>query len=106
MAYTYQLGFKIKEEQMEMLRIGSNLEKVIGSLRTMLPGEPGFISARGMHTVYNSGSIRVLVQSSWEQWDDLLLHQRSGLAEQKVLAEFGPDVIFDDLHVQIFKEVP
>jgi heme-degrading monooxygenase HmoA len=105
MAYTYQVKFKIKEEQREQLRIGANLEKIIGYLRTLLPGEPGFISVRGMHSMNIPGPTRVVVQSTWDLWEDLLLHQKSGLAEQKVLVEFGPHIAFEDLVMQIYKEV-
>lgn len=106
MAYIYQVSFEIRHEQMEQLRIGSALERTLGYLRTLLPNEPGFITARAMYTLDTPGGTHLVVQSTWDQWEDLQAHQTSELAEQKVLTEFKPHVALDDLTVQVYEEVP
>ena len=106
MAYTYQVGFEIKHEQIEQLRIGAVLEKVLGYLRTLLPNQTGYISARAMYSLDMPDKTYLLVQSTWDEWEDLQAHQTSGLAEQKVLSEFEPHVALEDLSVHIYEEVP
>jgi len=105
MAYTYLVSFEIGQEQMEQLHIGAALEKVLGYLRTLLPNEPGFMTARAMHSLDDLGPTSVIVQSMWDQWEDLLAHQSSGLAEQKVLSEFEPHVKIEDLTVHVYEEI-
>jgi hypothetical protein len=106
MAYTYQVSFEIKHEQMEQLRIGAALEKILGYLKTLLPNQTGFISARAMYSLDTPGKTLLEVQSTWDGWDDLKSHQQSGLAEQKVLSEFEPHVALKDLDVHIYQEIP
>ncbi|MFL7894218.1 MAG: hypothetical protein ACK2UM_09150 [Anaerolineales bacterium] len=105
MAYTYQVSFEIKHDQMEQLRIGAALEKILGYLRTLLPNEMGFITARAIYSLDILGKTHLLVQSTWDQWEDLQAHQASGLAENKVLREFEPHVSLEDLSVHIYEEV-
>jgi heme-degrading monooxygenase HmoA len=106
MAYTYQVSFEIEHEQMDQLRIGAALEKILSYLRTLLPNQPGFISARAMFSIDIQDKTHLQVQSIWDEWEDLLAHQRSELAEQKVLAEFEPHVALEDLSVHVYEEVP
>ena len=106
MAYTYQVSFEIEHEQMEQLHIGSALERVLGYLRTLLPNQMGYISARALYSLDRPGKTHLLVQSTWDEWEDLLAHQDSKLAEQKVLSEFEPHVALEDLQVHIYEEVP
>jgi hypothetical protein len=105
MAYTYQVGFEISHEQMDQLRIGAALEKVIGYLRTLLPNQPGFINARAMYSLDTSEKVHLIVQSTWDLWEDLQTHQSSGLAEQKVLSEFKPHLKIEDLTVSVYEEI-
>jgi hypothetical protein len=106
MAYTYQVEFDINQQQIEQLRIGATLEKVLGYLRTLLPSEQGYISARAMYTLDIPGTTHLTVQSTWDQWEDLLAHRESGLAEQKILREFQPHVALEDLTIHTLEEVP
>lgn len=106
MAYTYQVSFEIEHEQMEQLRIGAALEKTLSYLRTLLPNQPGFISAHAMYSLDFPNKTHLLVQSFWDEWEDLQAHQASGLAEQKVLSEFEPHVALEDLTVHVYEEVP
>ena len=106
MAYTYQVSFEIEHEQMEQLRIGAALEKILGYLRTLLPNQPGYISARAMYSLDIPNKTHLLVQSIWDEWEDLQVHQASGLAEQKVLSEFEPHVALEQLSVHVYEEVP
>jgi heme-degrading monooxygenase HmoA len=106
MAYIYQVSFSIEHDQMEQLRIGAGLEEVLGYLRTLLPNMPGFVTARAMFSVDSPQKTHLLVQSIWDQWEDLEAHQKSNLAEQKILKSFQPHVAIEDLTVRIFEEVP
>jgi len=106
MAYTYQVSFEIEPDQMEQLQIGAALERVLGYLRTLLPNELGFNSARALFSLDIPGKTHLLVQSIWDEWEDLEAHRNSGLAEQKVLSEFEPHVALEDLKVHIYEEVP
>jgi heme-degrading monooxygenase HmoA len=106
MAYIYQVNFSIEHDQMEQLRIGANLEEVLGYLRTLLPNMPGFITARAMFSVDLPGKTHLIIQSIWDQWEDLLAHKESNLAEQRILKSFQPHVALEDLAVHIFEEVP
>jgi len=105
-AYIYQVSFEIGHEQVEQLRIGAPLEKILGYLRTLLPNESGFITARAMYSLDRPTMTHLVVQSVWDQWEDLQAHQSSGLAEQKVLSEFEPHVALEDLMVYIYEEIP
>lgn len=106
MAYIYQVSFEIEHSQLEQLRIGANLEEVLGYLRTLLPNMPGFITARAMFSVDNADKTFLLVQSIWDHWEDLVKHRESNLAEQRILSSFKPHVQVEDLEVHIFEEVP
>ena len=106
MAYIYQVSFEISHGQMDQLRIGAALERTLGYLRTLLPNQPGFVTARAMYRLDTPGRTHLVFQSTWDQWEDLQSHQSSELAEQKVLSEFKPHVALDDLTVHIYEEVP
>ena len=45
MAYIYEVSFDINKNQMSQLQIGQPLERVLGYLRTLLPGEPGYVTS-------------------------------------------------------------
>lgn len=106
MAFVYQVGFAIRPDQMNQLQIGASLERVLGYLRSLLPSEPGFVSARAMYSLDNPNETYLVFESAWEFWEDLDAHRRSSSAEDKVLTEFKPHVALEDLTVQIFQDVP
>ena len=105
MAFLHQVEFTIGPEHLSELEIGASLERVIGYLRTLLPGEPGFISARAYQSLKYEPVVHVQVASLWDTWEDLLSHRDSALAEDKILSEFEPHVQIDDLRVSIYREV-
>jgi hypothetical protein len=105
MAYIYQVGFDIRPDQMSELQIGASLERVLAYLRTLLPGEPGHITSRAMHSVDVPDRIHLVFQSVWEGWDDLENHRASSISEDKVLTEFKPHVELQDLVVRVYEEV-
>jgi hypothetical protein len=107
MAYIYEVGFHITPEQTKELEIGSSIERVLGYLKTLLPGEDGYETVRAFHSVDQKPGdpVMVVIQSSWEYWDDLVKHRDSELAEEKVLLEFGEHLSKDDLAVHTFEEV-
>ena len=105
MAYIYQVSFDIRPDQMSELQIGASLERVLGYLRALLPGESGHISSRVMYSVDIPDRTHLIVQSMWEAWEDLEAHRRSSLAEDKVLTEFQPHVSLEALSVHVYKEV-
>jgi hypothetical protein len=106
MAFAYQVGFEIRPDQMNQLQIGAGLERVLGYLRTLLPSEPGFVSARAMYSLDIPDRTHLVFESVWELWEDLDAHRRSSLSEEKVLTEFEPHVALEDLTVHIFQDVP
>jgi hypothetical protein len=105
MAYVYQVSFDIRPEQMSELQIGGSLERVLGYLRTLLPGEPGHITSRAFYSLDMPDRTHLIFQSIWEAWDDLEAHRSSSLAENKVLTEFQPHVALEDLVVHVYEEV-
>lgn len=105
MAYVYQVSFDIRSEQMDELEIGASLERVLAYLRTLLPGEAGYMTSRAMSSVNDLDRTHVIVQSMWDSWEDLARHRQSSLAEDKVLSEFEPHVTLEDLVVHAYEEV-
>jgi hypothetical protein len=105
MAYTYQIGFDIRPDQMSELEIGASLERVLGYLRTLLPGEAGHITSRAMHSLDREDKVDLVFESVWETWEDLEAHRQSSLAEDKVLIEFEPHVSLEGLSVRVYEEV-
>ena len=105
MAYVYQVSFDIHPEQVDELRIGASLERVLAYLRTLLPSEAGSITSRVMSSLDTPDRTHVIVQSVWDSWEDLVRHRQSSLAEDKVLSEFEPHVALEDLVVHAYEEV-
>ena len=105
MAYIYRIDFEILPEQMSQLEIGSSLERTLGYLRTLLPSQTGFITARAMHALNGDEHTHLAFESEWEMWEDLQAHRESSLSEDKVLKEFEPHVKLEDLTVRIYEEV-
>lgn len=106
MAFVYEVQFEISPNQLSELEIGKSLERVIGYLKTLLPSETGFITARGMHTVEYEDVVEVVFHSVWDHWEDLEQHRRSQLIEDKVLREFAPSIKIENLVTNIYDEVP
>ena len=106
MAYIYQVTFDIKPEQMEQLEIGAPLERVLGYLRTLLPSQIGFITARAMYSLDVPNTTHLIIQSVWDTWDDVSSHRRSSLLEDKILKEFEPHVPLEKLVSHVYEEVP
>jgi len=105
MAYIYEVSFDIDKDQMSQLQIGQPLERVLGYLRTLLPGEPGYVTSRAMYSLDDPDNTNLVVQSVWERWEDLKNHKDSSLAEQKTLTEFASQIDPEALKVRIYEEV-
>jgi hypothetical protein len=106
MAFVYQVTFDIEPKQMDELEIGASLERVLGYLRTLLPSEMGFISARAMYSLDIPDHTHLIFQSMWDTWADVKLHRNSSLLEDKILKEFQPHVPLKDLKAHVYEEVP
>ncbi len=106
MAFIHQVSFDIGPDQSGELAIGNSLERTIGYLRTLLPSEAGFVTARAMNSVGLTEKTHVVFQSVWETWDDLVAHRESRLTEAKVLAEFGETISRDAISVRDYEDVP
>ena len=104
MAYIYQVAFALRPEQTDQLEIGAPLERSLGYLRARLPGEPGFVTARAMRSIVR-GDVRIVLETVWEEWDDIVRHAASPMAEDKILEEFEPHVRPDQLDVRLYEEV-
>jgi len=105
MAYIYRINFYIDSEKMSELQIGASLERSLGYLKTLLPNQDGFISARAMHTLAGNNPVHLIFESTWETWRDLKKHIDSELEEKKLLTEFRPHVALKDLEATIYDEV-
>lgn len=105
MAYIYQVHFDIEPDQMNQLEIGASLERVLGYLKTLLPSQVGFISARAMFSLGLPDRTHLIIQSIWDTWEDIDAHRNSSLLEDKILSEFEPHVPLEDLVSQIYEEV-
>ena len=95
----------ISPDDMDELEIGASLERVLGYLRTLLPGEPGFIDVRARYSLDDAEAIHVVTSSEWLNWEDLESHRTSNLSEEKVLQEFGPHITPDDLELHVYREI-
>jgi hypothetical protein len=107
MAFIYAVSFDIAPDQVGELKIGNSLERVLGYLRTLLPGQAGYITTRAMYALQpdEDGEIDLLFESVWDRWEDLQAHMESSLLEDKVLREFAPDINFEDLRIRLYEEV-
>jgi hypothetical protein len=105
MAFIHQVSFDIPSDQPGELAIGASLERTIGYLRTLLPSEAGYVTARAMNSVGLAEKTHVVFQSVWETWDDLVAHRESRLTEGKVLVEFGGTISRDALSVRDYEDV-
>lgn len=107
MAYTYEISFDISYQKMDLLSIGNALERGLGYLRTLLPGEPGFMYARAMYSLTHTDMTRVIFHSVWENWEDLVAHKETYLDEKRFLTEeFEPHLDVKDLVIHYYQEVP
>jgi len=105
MAYIHQVSFDITPDQIKQLEIGAPLERVLGYLRTLLPGESGFVMARAMSSLDDPEKTHVIFESTWENWDEFEAHRQSGVSENKVLIEFAPHLLLEHLTIRIYQEV-
>jgi quinol monooxygenase YgiN len=105
MAYIHQVSFDVKPDQMSELEIGESLERVLGYLRTRLPGEEGFVTARAISSLDDPEQTHVIFESTWENWDEFEAHLHSELSENKVLVEFAPHVLVENLTVRSYRDV-
>lgn len=105
MAYVYEISFDIDTDKMDQLKIGSSLERVLGYLRTLLPGEQGYVTSRALYSVESDESTHVIFQSEWLEWEDLERHIHSSLLEDKVLQEFEPHIKLEHLTSRAMNEI-
>jgi hypothetical protein len=105
MAYVHQVSFDIPKKDMDELQIGSALQRVLGYLRSRLPSEPGYMTARAFYSVDKEDVVHIVFQSQWMTWHDLQAHGESRLSEEKVLQEFGPVSDVKNTATQIMAEV-
>jgi hypothetical protein len=105
MAYLHVVNFDINSDQLDALKIGASLERVLGYLRTLLPGEIGYITARAFYSVESDEVTRIVFLSEWEEWEDLQKHEKSSLVEDKIIKEFDPHIKLEHLTSRIYNEV-
>ncbi len=85
--------------------MGGGLQRVLGYLKTLLPVDDGFVSARAMYSVDSDDLTHLAFESTWEHWEDLQAHMQSQLSERKILNEFEPHVALENLETRVFAEV-
>ncbi|MCB9453035.1 MAG: hypothetical protein H6672_16485 [Anaerolineaceae bacterium] len=105
MAYILQVGFEIPIDKISDLELGASLERVLGFLRTTLPNEDGFLTSRAMRAVEATHRVHVIVETTWENWEAIQKHRQAGMAEDKVLREFGTHISQNHLVVRTYQEI-
>lgn len=105
MAYVYEVSFDIDSNKMNQLKIGSSLQRILGYIRTLLPGEEGYITSRALYSLESDETTHIIFQSEWQEWEDLDRHIKSSMLEDKVLKEFDPHVKLEHLNGRSFNEV-
>lgn len=105
MAYIYQISFDIQPDQMNALQIGGALERVLGYLKTLLPAEYGYVTARAMSSIDMEDRTHLVFESIWDSWQDLESHRNSQLSEKKILNEFKPHIQLEHMTTHIYTEV-
>jgi hypothetical protein len=105
MAYVYEVSFDIHSDQLDALRIGASLERVLGYLRTLLPSEMGYITSRALYSLSSEETTHIMFMSEWEEWEDLDRHRKSPLLEDKIILEFDPHIQLEQLTKRIYNEV-
>ena len=105
MAYVYEVSFDIESDRMNQLKIGASLERVLGYLRSLLPGETGYVTSRALYSLESEDTTHVIFQSEWQEWEDLQRHISSSMLEDKVLKEFDPHVKLEHLTSRALNEV-
>jgi len=105
MPYIYEMSFEIDTNELDELKIGASLERVLGYLRTLLPSEKGYVTSRALYTVESEEKTRVNFWSEWEEWGDLERHRSSPLLEEKILEEFEPQIQLEDLSTRVYNEI-
>lgn len=105
MPFIYQVSFDLPAEQRHLIdHVGADIDRVVAYLNSLLPDFPGFLTARAMYSMHLADSTRVVYQSVWERWDDVLAHQRSAIEEKKVFSYWG-HLNPDQIRVEIYEEV-
>jgi hypothetical protein len=105
MAFIYHLHFDIGMDRARELEVGSSLERSLGYLRSLLPGEVGFVTSRAGYSVNLEDRINIFFESVWETWDDVEAHRRSSLLEEAVLGEFTEGIMPDSVKTRLYREV-
>jgi hypothetical protein len=105
MPYIYEMSFEISSDELDALKIGAGLERVLGYLRTLLPSETGYVTSRALYTVENEQNTRIAFWSEWEEWEDLVRHRSSPLLEDKILEEFKPHIKLEGLSTRVYNEI-
>ncbi len=105
--YTIELSFLIPSSRIDQLvGIGNSIERGIGYMRSLLPSEPGFVTARAMYTIDDANTTQVVFHSVWEEWQDLENHRHSYLDERRLIKEFTPALSVENINIRIYSEVP
>jgi hypothetical protein len=105
MAYIYEVSFDIGSNQLNALKIGASLERVLGYLRTLLPSEVGYITSRALYSLSSEEITHVVFMSEWEEWEDMDQHRQSPMLEDKIILEFDPHIQLEHLTERIYNEV-
>ncbi len=105
--YTLELSFRIPYSQVEQVTgIGNSIERGLGYMRTLLPSEPGFVTARGLYSIDQANATLIIFQSVWERWEDVVNHRNSIFDEERLIGEFEPALDVRDINIRYYSEVP
>lgn len=105
MPYIHAVWFDLPSAKADELQIGAGLQRVIGFLRSVLPNEPGFVTARGFYSIDGGDTIHIEFQSVWQDWDSLVTHQSTSFAAEKILAHFQDIVPREAFTARTYQEI-
>ena len=97
MPFVYHTEFDIDASKLELFEVGSELELIAATLKSVLPGEVGYVSSHTLYSLDRPAAVRVIMESMWETWEDLVKHREGDYDEAKYVAEWAGDVARDEI---------
>jgi hypothetical protein len=104
MPYSYHVEFDMDPGRMNLLEVGGELETIAATLKALLPGEEGLVSSRTLYSLDRPEAVRVVFESEWEDWDDLVRHREGELDEYKYVTAWAPPAVTGPVNQRTYGE--
>ena len=105
MPYVLHTEFQITPVDMRLLEVGSELEVIASTLKSILPNQHGHIWSHAIYSMERPDMVRIIFESKWEEWDDLIDHRDSDLNEAAYLQEWAADILKTPLRAYTFGQI-